>query len=80
AIRALVALPILVVIVQADVGLTALLSKRAGMLTLRGFIQFSSYTVYYLAIAALSLADAIALYFMAPLFIMLLAGPYLGEH
>ncbi|RUW22518.1 DMT family transporter, partial [Mesorhizobium sp. M1A.F.Ca.IN.020.06.1.1] len=76
----LVALPILIVIVQADVGLTALLSKRAGMLTLRGFIQFSSYTVYYLAIAALSLADAIALYFMAPLFIMLLAGPYLGEH
>ncbi|TJW74664.1 MAG: DMT family transporter, partial [Mesorhizobium sp.] len=80
AIRAIVALPILVVVVQADVGLKALLSKRTGMLTLRAFIQFSSYTAYYLAIAALSLADAIALYFMAPLFIMALAGPYLGEH
>ena len=79
AIRAIVALPILVVLVQADVGLRAVLSKRFGMLTLRAFIQFSSYTVYYLAIAALPLADAVALYFMAPLFIMAMAGPYLGE-
>ena len=79
AIRAIVALPILIVLVQADVGLKAVLSKRFGMLTLRAFIQFSSYTVYYLAIAGLPLADAVALYFMAPLFIMALAGPYLGE-
>ena len=79
AIRAIVALPILIVLVQADVGLKAVLSKRFGMLTLRAFIQFSSYTVYYLAIAGLPLADAVALYFMAPLFIMAMAGPYLGE-
>jgi drug/metabolite transporter (DMT)-like permease len=79
AIRAVVALPILIVIVGSDVGLKALLSKRFGMLTLRAFAQFSSYTIYYLAIAALPLADAIALYFMAPLFILTLAGPFLGE-
>jgi drug/metabolite transporter (DMT)-like permease len=80
AIRAVVALPILTALVGADVGLKALLSKRFGMLTLRAFLQFSSYTIYYLAIAALPLADAIALYFMAPLFILTLAGPFLGEH
>ncbi len=79
AIRALVALPILIAIVRSDVGLKALLSKRFGMLTLRAFGQFASYTIYYLAIAALPLADAIALYFMAPLFILTLAGPFLGE-
>ncbi|TPK81404.1 DMT family transporter [Mesorhizobium sp. B2-4-17] len=79
AIRSVVALPILIVLVHADVGLRAILSKRFGLLTVRAFIQFTSYTVYYLAIAALPLADAIALYFMAPLFIMALAGPYLGE-
>ncbi|CAN7311821.1 DMT family transporter [Mesorhizobium sp. LjRoot246] len=79
AIRSIVALPILIVLVNADVGLAAILSKRFGMLTMRAFIQFTSYTVYYLAIAALPLADAVALYFMAPLFIMVLAGPYLGE-
>ena len=79
AIRSIVALPILIVLVHADVGLHAILSRRFGLLTMRAFIQFTSYTVYYLAIAALPLADAVALYFMAPLFIMALAGPYLGE-
>ncbi|WP_202357706.1 DMT family transporter [Mesorhizobium sp. 113-3-3] len=79
AIRSIVALPILIVLVHADVGLGAILSRRFGLLTIRAFIQFTSYTVYYLAIAALPLADAVALYFMAPLFIMALAGPYLGE-
>lgn len=78
-IRSIVALPILIVLVRADVGLRAIASKRFGLLTIRAFIQFSSYTVYYLAIAALPLADAVALYFMAPLFIMAMAGPYLGE-
>ena len=79
AIRSIVALPILIFLVHIDVGLSAILSKRFGMLTARAFMQFSSYTIYYLAIAALPLADAVALYFMAPLFIMAMAGPYLGE-
>ncbi len=78
-IRAVVALPILLVLVHVDVGLPAIASRRFAMLATRAFIQFASYTVYYLAIAALPLADAVALYFMAPLFIMALAGPYLGE-
>ena len=79
AIRSIVALPILLAIVHYEIGLRALLSKRLGLLTVRASILFSSYTLYYLAIAALPLVDAVALYFMAPLFIMVLAGPYLGE-
>jgi drug/metabolite transporter (DMT)-like permease len=49
------------------------------LLTLRATILFWSYTFYYLAIAALPLADAIALFFIAPLCIVAMAGPYLGE-
>lgn len=79
AIRCLVAFPILVAIVHGEVGLAALLSKRLGLLVLRAAILFLSYTLYYLAIAALSLADAIALFFTTPLFIVAMAGPYLGE-
>ncbi|RWE20478.1 MAG: DMT family transporter [Mesorhizobium sp.] len=79
ATRAIVAIPILIILVQLDVGIRAVRSKRIGMLTLRAIAQFSAYTLYYLAIAALPLADAAALYFMAPLFIMVMAGPYLGE-
>lgn len=79
AIRSIVSLPILLTIVHLDAGLGALFSGRFGLLTLRGFILFVSYTIYYLGVAALPLADAAALYFMAPLFIMAMAGPYLGE-
>ena len=78
-IRCIVALPILLVIVQRDVGLAALASRKFGLLALRALTLFASYTAYYLALAALPLADAAALYFMAPLFILVLSGPYLGE-
>ena len=38
-------------------------------MVLRGLIMFSAYTSYYLALAALPLANTVALYFGAPLFI-----------
>lgn len=79
AIRSIVALPILLAVVHRDVGLGALFSRNFHLLTLRALTLFTSYTAYYLALAALPLADAVALYFMAPLFIMVMAGPYLGE-
>lgn len=79
AIRSIVSLPILMFIIHGEAGLGAIASRRFTLLALRGTVLFASYTLYYLAIAALPLADAVALYFMAPLFIMVLAGPYLGE-
>ncbi len=79
AVRCLVSLPILVAVVYAQGGLGALLSHRLGLLVLRAVILFFSYTLYYLAIAALPLADAIALFFTVPLFIVAMAGPYLNE-
>ena len=79
AIRAVVALPILLALVHYEAGFAALVSKRTGFLMARGAILFASYTSYYLAIAALPMADAVALFFMTPLLIMALAGPYLGE-
>jgi drug/metabolite transporter (DMT)-like permease len=79
AIRSLVALPILAILVQAEAGLRAIISPRAGWLTLRAFILFLSYTTYYLAFPVLPLAEAVALFFTAPLLITMLAGPFLGE-
>lgn len=78
-IRAIVALPILLVIVHRDVGLTALASPNWRFLATRSTILFVSYLAYYLAIPALPIAAAAALFFMAPLLIMTMAGPYLGE-
>jgi drug/metabolite transporter (DMT)-like permease len=79
AIRAIVAMPILLAVVAYETGLAAIFSHRIGFLTARAAILFASYTAYYLAIAALPMADAVALFYMTPLIIMVLAGPYLGE-
>jgi drug/metabolite transporter (DMT)-like permease len=38
-----------------------------------------AYTTYYMAFPALPLADAVALYFTVPLFMLALAAPMLGE-
>jgi len=77
--RSIVALPILLVLVGSTVGLGALRSNRMGLLALRAVISFGAYTTYYLAIAAIPLADAVALFFLAPLLIALLAVFILGE-
>lgn len=79
-IRALIAVPLIMIAVHIEAGLGTLISRRAAFLMLRALILFFSYTAYYLAIAALPMADAVALFFTAPLFILLIAGPYLGEH
>jgi drug/metabolite transporter (DMT)-like permease len=78
-IRSLVALPILAGIVHAEAGFRAILSPRFWWLALRALTLFLSYTTYYLAFPVLPLAEAVALFFTAPLFITLLAGPFLQE-
>ncbi|MCV3243969.1 drug/metabolite transporter (DMT)-like permease [Mesorhizobium robiniae] len=78
-VRSIVALPILVVLVRATGSIRFLLSKRAGLLTIRAVILLGAYLCYYLSIAALPLADAIALYVVAPLIIAGLGILFLGE-
>jgi drug/metabolite transporter (DMT)-like permease len=77
--RSLVALPILAMFVRWEGGLHQLRSPRFWLLTLRGFILLLAYTTYYIAFPALPLADAIALFFTAPLMITFLAAPILRE-
>jgi drug/metabolite transporter (DMT)-like permease len=79
AIRAIVAMPILLGVVHLEAGLGAIFAEKIGFLTIRALIMFGAYATYYLALPALPLADAVALFFTAPLFILLMAGPYLGE-
>jgi drug/metabolite transporter (DMT)-like permease len=78
-IRSIVALPILLVLVGTTVGLGALRSNRMSLLVLRAVVSFGAYMTYYLAIAAIPLADAVAIFFVAPLLIALLAILVLGE-
>lgn len=78
-IRSLAALPVILVLIQADRGLASLLTQNMGWLVLRGLCMLFSYTFYYLAFPAMKLADVLALYATLPLFITLLAGLVLGE-
>jgi drug/metabolite transporter (DMT)-like permease len=78
-IRSLVAIPILLTLVQIEVGWRAIFSPDFWPLTARAAILFVSYTSYYMAFPALPLAQAVALYFTVPLFVTALAGPLIGE-
>lgn len=76
-IRSVVALPILLVLVRAG-GFT-LRSRNLGLLVLRAAMSFGAYLSYYMALAALPLADVVALFFIAPLYITALGIVVLGE-
>jgi drug/metabolite transporter (DMT)-like permease len=77
--RCIVALPMIFAFVHVDCGLGRLKSRNLGPMLLRGVILLGSYTSYYMALAALPMAEAIALFFTAPLIVTLLAAPMLGE-
>lgn len=60
-------------------GLQALRTRNFGGNLLRASLMFISHILYYLSIASLPLATAVAINFSAPLFVVLLARPILGE-
>ena len=78
-VRSLVSLPILLAVIAAREGFGALRASQLRLNILRGSILFIAYTTYYIALAALSLADTVALGMSSPLFITALSAPILGE-
>ena len=77
--RSLTALPLLLLLVARDGGLRTLFTPGTTAMIGRGLVMFVAYAAYYLALPALPLATAVALYFSAPLFITVLSLPMLGE-
>lgn len=79
-VRCIVAIPLLYAMVHYEAGLGALRSRQAWPLVWRGAVLLVAYTSYYMAIAALPLAQVVALSFTAPVLVTLMARPLLGEH
>ncbi len=77
-LRSIVALPVLLLVALAEEG-WRLRIHRPGLHLLRGLFLYVSYTTYYLALAHLPIAEAVALYFSAPFFVAALSLPMLGE-
>ena len=67
------------VFVQMEGGLAILRTRRPMLHLLRGLLVVASNMTFFAGLAVLPLADATALFFVAPLMITLLSIPMLGE-
>ena len=79
-LRAVVALSLLVPLALVlGRGMRLLRTRRPAMHALRGMFMVTANTCFFLALAVLPLADAMALFFVAPLLITALSFAVLGE-
>ena len=78
-VRSVIGIAFSLVILQFEGGFTLLRTDRIWLHILRGLCIVWANMAFFAAIAVIPLADATALYFVAPLFITLLAIPCLGE-
>ncbi len=78
-VRSVAALPIFAVMLHRLGGWRILREGRPRVLIVRGVILMAAYTAYFLAFPAMPLANVVALYFTAPLFIVALSPVLLGE-
>jgi S-adenosylmethionine uptake transporter len=77
--RACLALLLTLVLVRMEGGLRLLRTRRPALHLARGLLVTIANMTYFTAFASLPLAEATALFFVAPLFITLLSVPMLGE-
>ncbi len=78
-IRSSIGICFSLMLVQLEGGFSILRTKTPGLHALRGLLIVVANLTYFTALAAVPLADATALFFVAPLFITLLSIPLLGE-
>jgi drug/metabolite transporter (DMT)-like permease len=78
-IRCLIGIPILAFIVHRNASFASLIGPGAGLSVTRGLIMSSAYLAFILSIAAMPMADSVAIYFAMPLIVAVIAGPMLGE-
>jgi drug/metabolite transporter (DMT)-like permease len=78
-IRGFTSLPILGVWLAHTHGLHTLVTPLWPRILIRALILCTAYLAFILAIAAMPIANMVAIYFTMPFFVAGLAGPFLGE-
>ncbi|MCB1378278.1 MAG: DMT family transporter [Alphaproteobacteria bacterium] len=78
-LRCVGSVPVLMVMLWRDKAFGKLLPRLLGRVFIRGFILGFAYLCFVLSIAAMPIANAVAIYFTMPFFVAGLAGPMLGE-
>ncbi len=79
-IRGLAALFLIGAFVYLEGGFSALRVHHPFINVIRGLLQVSSYTAYYMAMMAMPLAEVTAIFFVSPLMVTLLSALFLGEY
>ncbi|MGQ0485534.1 MAG: DMT family transporter [Hyphomicrobiales bacterium] len=72
--------PILAALLWKSGGFKSLATPLLRTVLLRSIILCSAYFAFVLSIAAMPIANTVAIYFTMPFFVAGLAGPLLGEH
>jgi drug/metabolite transporter (DMT)-like permease len=78
-VRSLATIPILGMGTVLTCGFKAFRTKHIGRVLLRALVLCSAYIAFILSIAAMPIANAVAIYFVMPFIVAILAGPMLGE-
>ena len=78
-VRTGIGLALLFAIVSIKHGVRALVKHYSPVLMARGLFLGTGSMFFYLGLAAMTLADAVALYFALPLIMVVLSGTVLGE-
>lgn len=78
-VRSVVAVIVVLPLIRLEGGLETLKTRRPFMHAARGLFACFAYTFYYMAIAAMPLADVVAITFSAPLIVTALSVPILKE-
>lgn len=80
-IRSLIGMVVLLaIIVPLDGGLKVLRTKRLGLHLVRGLCVVMANMSFFLALAAMPLADAVAIFFIAPLLVTVFSVIFLAEY
>ncbi len=77
--RGLIALGLIVIVLAAMARLADLRTRRWSLHLTRGLLLVLTNSVFFFALIAMPIAEAVALFFVAPLFITLLSATVLGE-
>ena len=78
-IRSAIGIALTLILIQMEGGLAILRTRKPFLHALRGLLIVTANLTYFTALASISLAEATALFFVAPLLITLLSIPMLGE-
>ncbi len=78
-VRSLIAVPVALVIVQLEGGFRLLLTRRPGLHCARAALFVVVNMCFFMAVASMPLAEATAIFFVAPLFITGLSAVMLKE-